>query len=161
MIKHVIFLSLIGPALFCSCKKVEYPEDTYRGDPLKLNLFMGRFRSYTVNGVDSLDLLNNYFFNNSNCNVKIQDLSFSQAETSETRRTSRTLCFGEFDYHLAADCKTVRLFWSPCSSYTKNPFVQNGADWEILKLKKFNNKSDVEIKLKATFNQMDYIIDFH
>jgi hypothetical protein len=57
---YILLLSII--VTLSTCKK--YPENTlWFKNPKKISPFYGHLKKYTVNGIDSLDLLNNYFGN--------------------------------------------------------------------------------------------------
>ncbi len=76
--KKIIFYILLASSLFSltTCKK--YPENRlWFKNPERIYPFQGNLTKYTVNGIDSLDLLNAYWGNQFGLVKDIRQIKFS------------------------------------------------------------------------------------
>lgn len=155
----IFFVSTL--LLFTTCKKYKYkyPESTYKwGDPAKAENcpFYGKLTAYTVNGIDSLELLNNYFVRSRYPTATIRDCEFKFYITRassppdlalEVNIKSEGGAMSTYRYSFSDDKKSLRVT-SSLYSFDKNIFISKDTDWEIVRL----SKDDKPFKLKTTLS---------
>ncbi|MBX3162977.1 MAG: hypothetical protein KF900_00735 [Bacteroidetes bacterium] len=137
--------------VFTTCKK--YPESRYWGNPTKAKNcpFYGSITKYTVNGIDSLDLLDKYLDSTSanltNTPTKVKDATFS----FYLRASGIDVVFGlrsYVTYQFSSDKKKITISFTTKFPLQKNLFVVNGTEWDIIRL----SKGDDPFKIKTTLN---------
>lgn len=161
-------LSTIFIFFIFSCKK--YPENTlWFKNPEKLNFVQGYITKYTVNGIDSLGLLNAYFnyYNLSQPNwpqiktdirnTKIT--AYSDDAYSETEwDLGRSGVMYTSEAYTSKKKKIKIFFYNDTLFYKKNIFINKQIEWDIIYLSNKNNKR----KMKTTLsNGNTYEIQFN
>ena len=146
-LKNLILLLNIVIILF-SCKKYKYPESTFKGDPSTPSNcpFFGNITKYSVNGIDSLSLLDHYIdsaysISKVGRNYKI---SLSQCDFSNlTMRGNYVEIFygwgigdmASLQYEFSKDKKSIKIkFQNNLHSIHKNLFIDNNLQWKIIRL---------------------------
>jgi hypothetical protein len=148
LVRHIFcFFILIT---LSTCKK--YPDNTlWFKNPKKVSPFYGYLKKYTVNGIDSLDLLNNYFGHAFGLVVK--DIRRARFDTEKHRSgwleakwivSGFTLPVG-FDY-LRKNCYVHLSCGADTSIFKKILFISPDIEWQILQLGKdpFKAKTTLE-----------------
>ena len=121
----------------------------------------GFITAYNVNGIDSLDLLNNYLTASPQDRKKVQTIDF-QTKFEWDRRYVSNSDFGEIIYEWNSQYKYIYITHYPDTNIIKrNIFLTNGANWEILKLIKSKTTVNNLLKIKAEINGNVYEIQFN
>lgn len=167
---HVLFSALCFILLFSTCKK--YPENNlWFKNPQKITFMEGHLTHWIVNGVDSIDYLDDYFendFNNNPYTHSFADLEF-KSNTEKKEQYSCTVyspsdfqCLGNailgIQYSYANKCKKIKITTISLGCYTKNIFIAQGLEWEIIYLDK---KEKGKRKMKTIYNDNTYEIQFN
>lgn len=144
--------------LFATCRKYKYPESTYKGaDPGKFENcpFYGKLTAYTVNGIDSLDLLINYVDTSFKLSypLKIRECEFMYALYSAHEIDiffgPGGSGLGQLHYEFSKDRKKIKVsFGSGKYELKKNIFISRDINWDIIRL----TNDDKSFKLKTTLS---------
>jgi len=149
-----------------TCKK--YPENNlWFKNPKRMSFIFGELTSYTVNGIDSLNLLNSYAIANSQfpkkdiqaystCNACHNGHSFAFVGLLGNLPYSAIFSEGWFEY--TAKGKKLKIYNNPDRDYYhKDIFIEQGVEWEIVYL----SKKDDKRKMRTTYNGNVYEIQFN
>ena len=162
LISTIIILVTIN---FMSCKK--YPENTlWLKSPKKMSPVHGYIKAYTVNGIDSLELLNVYYeqtiwHSYGPYNKLIKDVKEEYFNLKTIKKGKADIaCDLFYNQHLlttwASNGKSINIRSGvDIDYYKRNIFVVSGLNWDIIYLDK-NRKS----KIKTTYNGNVYEITF-
>lgn len=152
----VIFILLVT-----QCNKVKYPENSGKiNNPQKIDLMRGFITEYKVNGIDSLDLLNKFIIAPPALGIKAQSIDF-QIKDEHNKNTVLNTNFGEITYSWNSGYKYIYVSHSPYADIiTRNIFLINGTNWQILKLVKKTTVGN-QLKIKAEINGNTYEIQFN
>lgn len=145
-----------------SCNKVKYPENSAKiNHPEKLGLMRGFITAYSVNGIDSLDLLNSYCVDDSASAKKIiQNIDFQQEDERHKNEVLNTN-FGKIVYQWNNDYKYIFIEHYPFANViSRNIFLINGSNWEIRKLVKAKTDHN-QLIIKTEINGNIYEIQFN
>lgn len=162
------FFILVAILLFfTTCKK--YPENTLWFKRIKKIEFFdnAKITSYTVNGIDSLALLNKYF--GSKINVKDISTTFIEEEFDNHYDANVPTFFipngGNsfsitFFYSYSKNKKKLTIFYDQANNdtavFARSLFVDQITEWDIVKLVPKGTK-----KIKTTINGNTYEIQFN
>ena len=151
-------IGLVVILFFTTCRKYKYPESTYKGaDPGKFENcpFYGKLTAYTVNGIDSLDLLINYVDTAFKLSypLKMRDCEFRYALYSAHEIDiffgPAGYGLGTVDYEFSKDRKKIKIYFGFVSKGLKrNLFISLGLDWDIIR---FTN-DDGPFKIRKTLD---------
>ena len=151
-IKYIIKLTFVLGLIFAlsTCKK--YPENTlWFKNPSKISPFYGFIKKYTVNGIDSLDLLNNYFGSAFGLDKNIRNVRFMTYYHGG--RPDATIIFGNSGiskscyYEYTKKNKFIILRSIIDTSIFKKILFDPTIEWQILQLstkKPFKAKTTLE-----------------
>ncbi len=160
-LKIFIFLTLILLTNF-ACRKYEYPESTFKGDPStpSNNPLYGSITKYNVNGIDSLNLLDVYIdtaysISKVGRNFKIQ-IKECEISNLTMRGNYVDLGYGWGDrgmalisYTFSKDRKKVKInFMNNHIALDKNLFIDKDIWWQIIRL----TPDQSPFKLKTTLD---------
>lgn len=153
-------LTLVTGLFFTTCKK--YPENTMRlfQKPRKYDLMRGFITQYKVNGIDSLDLLNNYILNCSSGTSDLKSWEFSTID-EKNRNKAYHSCFGTIIYEWNNDYNNIYIYYKNEANLTKNIFIINGNNWEILKFIPSKKTIYHQLKLKTEIKGNVYEVQFN
>jgi hypothetical protein len=156
-----LILALITLA-FLSCRK-KYPENILKGiKPYKLELMRGFITKYEVNGIDSLDLLNNYLKQAPSIQNKIQNCDIQLDDQRERNRVVMPSHYLRFQYGWNSDYDKIYIFHkNDTSTIRKNIFLINVNNWDILRLVRSTKTVKHQLKIKSTIGANTYIIQFN
>ena len=154
--------------LVFSCKKC--PENNlWFKNPEKLKFVGGYITKYTVNGIDSLDLLNTYF---NYANLSQPNWPQIKTDIKNTKITAytddaywqtewdlgRTGVIYTSEVYTSKKKKIKIFFYSDTMFYKKNIFINKQIEWDIIHLSAKNSKR----KMKTTLsNGNTYEIEFN
>lgn len=135
LVRHILFFFCFASLI--TCKK--YPEDNlWFKNPEKLTPFQGYLTKYTVNSIDSLDLLNNYF---GHAFGLPRNIRTSQFLTSvEKKQIDCVLNYSGglengMDYEFINKKKYLKIFFYPDTTlFKKNIFIDKEVEWKIIRL---------------------------
>ena len=143
--------------IFCliiSCKKVKYPESTYRwGDPADpVNCpFFDKLTKYSVNGIDSLDFLDKYIdptFYPPNSKISEIEFGFTLDNSKRYANVHFGSTLSQLSYDFSKDKRKITINFLPGYYVKKNLFVSKEITWEIIRL----TKDDKPFILKAVLD---------
>lgn len=125
-------------ALFSDCKK--YPENAlWFKNPAKIPPFEGHITKYTVNGIDSLELMNAYFTNRIGLKKSIRDATFilvPEGGFPNVLILGSGLSTG-IVYQLTRKKKFMKIgIVVDTTLYKKNIFINIDTEWRIMRLAK-------------------------
>lgn len=152
--KYLVIVLVI--LLFTTCRKYKYPESTYKGaDPGKFENcpFYGKLTAYTVNGIDSLDLLKWYVDTTYSLSYphKIRECKFNYAlySANEINVTFGPggVELGNLKYKFSKDKKKVTINFGG-RFINKNIFISHQVDWDIIRL----TNDTLPFKIKKTLD---------
>ncbi len=158
--KRGILYLIIFAGFLASCKK--YEDGPFISLRSPENRIIGRYKlyTYTVNGVDSINLFNDSLYNEFNFfDGKIYGYDAVNGCTIDGLRNDSNIFHLSWVWKLDNDNKILKV--TKASVYAGNtywhsgtgPFVNNAeCEWEILRLT--NN----EIKMKTNFKGKEYLI---
>ncbi|MES2679508.1 MAG: hypothetical protein V4635_06465 [Bacteroidota bacterium] len=147
---------LIFVLIFCSCKKVKYPENNKKTwGPQKIDLMRGSITVYKVNGIDSLDALDSYWLSHYKRSLKLCRFNIISEDRRNVLYESN---FGLIKYAWTNKYKNIYIYH--LSDPKRNIFIETGISWQILKLEQ---KSDVNhhLKIRSEQNGNTYEIQFN
>ena len=152
------FIGLVVILFFTTCRKYKYPESTYKGaDPSKFENcpFYGKLTAYTVNGIDSLDLLINYVDTSFKLSypLKIRECEFAyrlnSAHEIDIWYGPEGMGLGILYYEFSKDRKKIKISFAKAKNgFTRNIFISLGLEWEIVRL----TKDDGPFKIRKTLD---------
>lgn len=172
MLRYCQYIFLVLLCLFClSCKK--YPENNlWFKNPKKISFMEGHLTHWIVNGVDSIDYLDNYFYNDNNNNPythKFSDLEFTSrclakgfyelSVDNPSDYSQINSIINSVEYEYKEKCKKIKFYKTATilSSFKKNIFISDDIVWEIIYLNRKNDKR----KLKGNYNGNTYELQFN
>ena len=152
-------IGLVVILFFTTCRKYKYPESTYKGaDPSKFENcpFYGKLTAYTVNGIDSLDLLINYVDTAFSLSypLRMRECEFAYSlhsahEIDNHFGPSNGYGFATFHYKFSKDKKKVAVsFGAWKEAFHKNIFISNEIEWDIIRL----TNDTLPFKIKKTLD---------
>jgi hypothetical protein len=173
-LKQIIFVSstVLIILLFSTCKK--YPESNlWFKNPERIDFISGHMTHYIVNGIDSIDFLDNYFYDDkynkpyvhkfSEINIAsflIDKGSFQVTFFDpEDYVTNNSNVISGIPYSYKEKGKKIKISNTNriLETYKKNIFISDDILWEIVYLKKNDNKR----KMKGIYNGNTYEIQFN
>lgn len=166
---NIIFMLLMA-IFFTTCKK--YPENNlWFKNPEKISLLQGFITAYTVNGIDSLDLLNSYYvpitantiypyYYMTTHDIKKEEFT-GPTENHGFYIVYTNLCEPiRFGYeHIDKKMKYIAIRMTVDTLYYKKnlfPGYSSNNNWEILYLDKKGEK----LKIKNTYHGNTYEVTF-
>lgn len=168
--KIIKFFLLVSLGLYLTnCKK--YPENTiWFKNPANIAFIQGKMTHWIVNGVDSIDFLDNYFgfdYNNQPYSTDFSNLTFSSdgkkgnyefitEQPSDYQGDGSKLLMGRYSYKNKG--KSLQITTSKDANYQKKIFVSDDILWDIIYLSK---KDSGKRKLKGSYNGNIYEIQFN
>lgn len=167
----VNYIIIVFTIIFVGCKK--YPESKlWFKNPEKIAFIEGNLTHYIVNGIDSIDYLDNYFYNDINGNTyshKFSDLSFRTTHAQKgyyefyvdkpVDYAHVNAIINKIEYEYQSKGKKLKLFGtaSILDGFKKNIFISDAIIWEIIYLK----RKDTKHKMKGVYNGNTYEIQFN
>lgn len=169
--KKVIVCVLVPIICLSSCKKYDESNLWFK-NPRQIAFIDGNMTHWIVNGVDSIDYLDNYFYNDIYGNPyshKFSDLTFWSQK--HYKGIYEIVCYKPNNYAFpyevvqSIDCeyskdgKTIKLYRTKhiINGFKKNIFISDDIIWEITYLK----RKDKKRKMKGTYNGNTYEIQFN
>lgn len=171
--KSQILICLYLLLLYCftSCKK--YPESKlWFKNPKKIPFIEGKMTHYIVNGIDSINYLDNYFYDDIYNNPYIYHFSDLKFVSSSVAKGDYNVSVDKpsnyahvngiidnIEYTYQNKGKQIKFYKTETmlSTYGKNIFVNDAIIWDIIYLK---NK-DEKRKIKGIYNANTYEIQFN
>ena len=170
--KIILTFSLLGVTLLLStCKK--YPESNlWFKNPKKIGFMEGHLTHYIVNGVDSIDFLDNFFYNDFNDNPYIHKFSDLEVKSDVIGKGYYEVSFvkpadyiypqdiiDSREYHYLEGGKKIKISGTKyiLNTFKKNIFINDDIAWEIIYLKRKNDKRI----MKGTYNGNTYELQFN
>jgi hypothetical protein len=146
--------------LLTHCNKVKYPENSSKiNHPEKYELMRGSITAYNVNGIDSLDALDEYWLTHFKHSLKM--CNFNILNTHQ-RRLLYDSNFGSFQYAWTNEYKDIFIDYYPEPGYPRrNIFIENGMSWQILKLVPSKTTVNHQLKIQSEINGKIYQIQFN
>lgn len=168
---YLLFLTCLSLLLFFStCKK--YPENTlWFKSPANIEFIEGNLTHYIVNGIDSINELDNFFYdlNNNPYSKNFSDFSFDSRPTRAKGYFEVNIITPQdtnggpyisrvFKYRYMENSKKIRFSGTKgiFDAYKKNIFIDDSIIWEITMLKKNGAR-----KMKGTCNGNTYELQFN
>lgn len=168
---YLLLLTCLSLLLFFStCKK--YPENTlWFKSPASIEFIEGNLTHYIVNGIDSINELDNFFYNDVNNNPYVGDFSSLKFQTRPTRAKGYYEAFinkpqnyngyfsNNFEYRYIDKNNKIKLSNTIDIKRVikKNIFIDDSIIWEITMLEKKNGTR----KMKGTYNGNTYELQFN
>ena len=170
-LRQIIFFVLAFLGALVSCKK--YPDSNlWFKDARNIPFMEGHLTHYIVNGVDSVDFLDSYFYNDIYNNPYAH--KFSDLETFCQRRAKgfyEVTFYKPEDYRFPhsiienIECeylekgKKLKLYKTKTilETFRRNIFVSDDIVWEIIYLKRKDRKRE----MKGSYNGNTYEIQFN
>ncbi len=146
--------------LLTHCNKVKYPENSGKiNHPEKLDLMRGFITAYNVNGIDSLDALDQYWQVHNWHSLKMCDFDIV---SSSIRDVVYNTNFGSIKYAWTNEYKSIFVNYLPEPGYSRpNIFIENGISWQILKLSPSKSTVNHQLKIQSEINGNTYQIQFN
>ncbi|MBK7310391.1 MAG: hypothetical protein IPI93_06255 [Sphingobacteriaceae bacterium] len=140
--KKIIFYILLASSLFSltTCKK--YPENRlWFKNPERIYPFQGNLTKYTVNGIDSLDLLNAYWGNQFGLVKDIRQIKFSTTYNTPNEPRATLIFSGGlstslyYSFGCKKRCINISMY-RDTAIYKKRLFISDQIAWKINRLAK-------------------------
>jgi hypothetical protein len=159
LVKNILLFQVIV-IILAGCKK--YPENrvwfTTKKNLEKRLILNGYIKSYKVNGIDSLDLLNSYFTMNTNAHLygNIRMCRLSEFEDGIGDWKLGDDCTVDLHHRLIDNDTKMNIFLGrDTRCFNKNIFIDVNVKWTILN---FPTKRKPGLKLKSIVNGNTYEI---
>jgi hypothetical protein len=158
LIKYIVFVLLI--LQFTHCNKVKYPENSGKiNHPEKIDLMRGFITAYKVNGIDSLDALDEYWLTHFKTSLKMCNFNIV---SSSRRNVVYDSNFGSIRFAWTNKYKNIFIDYLPEPGYPRrNIFIENGMSWQILKLVPSKTTVNHQLKIQYEINGNVYEIQFN
>lgn len=130
--------------------------------PPKIELMRGFITKYEVNGIDSLNFLNNYLKQSPTEANKIQNLEIQGDDEHERNKVVMPSHYLRFKYEWNSDYDKIFIFHiNDTSIIKKNIFLINGNNWDIQRLVRSKKTTHHQLKVKSIIGDKTYIIQFN